>query len=219
MGESIDARRERMSTNNQPRIPDHLRELIARVCGGDPAMFEDFVKKYGDQLLARTRKMITPDVRALTETQGIVDSVLMQAPELLAQFRYGDEEALLRFLTRVAANKVSAWRAHLQAVKRGGGNQSPNGSVASRLIAHQADDGQSPSDALSDAENRERVLAAIARLKDDHRAVIALRHLEGLPLKTVGERLGISEDAARMRVCRAELALQRILHDGADVNR
>ena len=47
-------------------------------------------------------------------------------------------------------------------------------------------------------EQTHRLQAAIDRLPDDYRQVIALRYHEGLAFDEVGRRLGRSADAARM---------------------
>lgn len=53
--------------------------------------------------------------------------------------------------------------------------------------------------------------ASLAALPERDRDVIILRFLEGLPLRGVGDRLGVSEDAARMRVQRALEKLRTLL--------
>jgi RNA polymerase sigma factor (sigma-70 family) len=53
--------------------------------------------------------------------------------------------------------------------------------------------------------------AALATLGDADRAAVALRFLENRPLRDVGQRLGVSEEAARKRVDRAVGRLRRWL--------
>ena len=57
-----------------------------------------------------------------------------------------------------------------------------------------------------------RLQAAIGRLPDDYRQVIALRYQEGLAFEEVGRRLGRSTDAARMLWARAVDRLKQELH-------
>jgi RNA polymerase sigma factor (sigma-70 family) len=52
---------------------------------------------------------------------------------------------------------------------------------------------------------------ALERLGENDRNAIVLRFFEGQPLRSVGDALGISEDAARMRVDRAVEKLRRFL--------
>jgi len=53
------------------------------------------------------------------------------------------------------------------------------------------------------------VQLALELLADGDREIILLRQWEGLPFATVGEQLGIAEDAARMRFERALARLAR----------
>lgn len=52
---------------------------------------------------------------------------------------------------------------------------------------------------------------AIHELEEEDRAVVILRFLEDLPLREVGARIGLSENAARMRAGRALDKLRRLL--------
>ena len=64
--------------------------------------------------------------------------------------------------------------------------------------------------ALSDAvmnEEAERLGAALEALDPDHREVIVLRKLEELSFREVAARMGRSEDACRMLLARAMVAL------------
>jgi RNA polymerase sigma-70 factor (ECF subfamily) len=64
--------------------------------------------------------------------------------------------------------------------------------------------------ALSEAvvsEEAERLGAALETLEPDHREVIVLRKLEELSFKEVAARMGRSEDACRMLLARAMVAL------------
>ena len=62
-------------------------------------------------------------------------------------------------------------------------------------------------------EQLSRVLdAAMHELKDADRESLLLRYFEGKPLGEIGQRLGLSEDAARMRVGRALDKLRETLH-------
>ena len=67
-----------------------------------------------------------------------------------------------------------------------------------------------PSVAAVSAEQAQRLRAAIDRLPDDYRRVLALRYSDGLAFDEVGRRLGRSADAARMLWARA---VERLKHE------
>jgi RNA polymerase sigma factor (sigma-70 family) len=64
---------------------------------------------------------------------------------------------------------------------------------------------------LGDADSRLAIQACLARVSDPQRQIVALRLLEGLSFAHCGLRLGMSEDAARMRFRRALHAVRREL--------
>jgi RNA polymerase sigma factor (sigma-70 family) len=70
-----------------------------------------------------------------------------------------------------------------------------------------------PSAGLSDRERRERVHAALAALTEPQRVVVHLHKFEGLGFAEVGQILGISEGAAKLRAFRAYEELRRRLAD------
>ena len=48
---------------------------------------------------------------------------------------------------------------------------------------------------------------ALAKLPSRDRDAVLLRYIEGKALRDVGQRMGISEDAARKRIARARFAI------------
>ncbi|HEY8505847.1 MAG TPA: sigma-70 family RNA polymerase sigma factor [Gemmataceae bacterium] len=79
--------------------------------------------------------------------------------------------------------------------------------------------GRSAPDAASDAaspqEARDLVEAALAALPDPDREVVAMRFLDGADWGAIGQRLGVTPGAARMRAARALLRLHDLLSGGA----
>ncbi|MEU0941130.1 MULTISPECIES: sigma-70 family RNA polymerase sigma factor [unclassified Embleya] len=59
----------------------------------------------------------------------------------------------------------------------------------------------------------ERVAAAIAALPDDQRQVLVMRDIQGLPGRTVADRLGLGTAAMKSRLHRARSAVREALHD------
>jgi len=64
---------------------------------------------------------------------------------------------------------------------------------------------------IADPDARLAIRACLARLSQQQRQIVALRLLEGLSFAHCGIRLGMSEDAARMRFRRALHAVRREL--------
>ncbi|MEU5811682.1 sigma-70 family RNA polymerase sigma factor [Streptomyces sp. NPDC047718] len=61
----------------------------------------------------------------------------------------------------------------------------------------------------------ERVAAAVSALPDDQRQVLVMRDIQGLPGRTVADRLGLSTAAMKSRLHRARSAVREALGDEA----
>ncbi|MFI8825178.1 RNA polymerase sigma factor [Streptomyces sp. NPDC053431] len=59
----------------------------------------------------------------------------------------------------------------------------------------------------------ERVAAAVSALPADQRQVLVMRDIQGLPGRTVAERLGLSTAAMKSRLHRARSAVREALHE------
>jgi RNA polymerase sigma-70 factor (ECF subfamily) len=66
-------------------------------------------------------------------------------------------------------------------------------------------------DPLVVAESRALVRAKIDELPDNYRVALVLRDIEGLSNEELAERLGVSVNAAKIRVHRARQALKTLL--------
>ncbi|MEV5973385.1 sigma-70 family RNA polymerase sigma factor [Streptomyces sp. NPDC051921] len=65
----------------------------------------------------------------------------------------------------------------------------------------------------------ERVAAAIATLPADQRQVLVMRDIQGLPGRTVADRLGLSTAAMKSRLHRARATVREALRDEPTVSR
>lgn len=68
-----------------------------------------------------------------------------------------------------------------------------------------------PDAALASAERAEAVRAALAKLPEKHRVVLALRELEGLSYEEIAEAIGVPVGTVESRLHRARAALARRL--------
>lgn len=81
-----------------------------------------------------------------------------------------------------------------------------------------AEESDRPGDPVRSAEEdvllrleAERVAAAVAALPDDQRQVLVMRDIQGLPGRTVADRLGLSGAAMKSRLHRARSAVREAL--------
>ena len=66
-----------------------------------------------------------------------------------------------------------------------------------------ASSGAGPLDAAAASDERERLLAVLARLPEDQRSILVLREVEGLAYREIAEALGIPEGTVMSRLARA----------------
>jgi RNA polymerase sigma-70 factor (ECF subfamily) len=73
-----------------------------------------------------------------------------------------------------------------------------------------------PAARLADREIRARIDAAIAKLSDEHRAVIVMRELDGMEYHEIADALGCSIGTVMSRLFYARKKLQTMLRDVHD---
>jgi RNA polymerase sigma-70 factor (ECF subfamily) len=86
---------------------------------------------------------------------------------------------------------------------------------SSALLGRQLLGGPTPSDHLRREELAARVRQAVARLDEDDRAILLLRHFEELSNRQAAEALGVEPAAASKRYGRALLRLKATFDAGS----
>ncbi len=180
--------------------------LVERLRHGDPDAFEAMVRRYGGRMLAVARRVL----RNEEDARDVVQESLLQAFRGFDHFRA--DARLSTWLHRIVMNAALM---RLRAASR-----RPEG-FADDLLPEFDSTGHhveavvplplSAHDALERHEVRVRVRAAIARLPEAYRAVIVLRDFEELSTEETATALGISENAAKIRLHRARQALATLL--------
>jgi len=135
--------------------------------------------------------------------RDILQAALMKSFQRLAQFEGGDGATLLGWLMRIAENEIRDQVDYQHRQRR-------DVSAAVPIDAGAVDLAAQARSAFSEAvvsEEAERLGAALRALDPDHRDVIVFRKLEELSFKEVAARMGRTEDACRMLLARAMVAL------------
>ena len=198
------------TTDSTVRTDVRERSLVERLRTGDQTAFEAMVRHYGGRMLAVARRL----VRNEEDARDVVQDAFLQAARALEAFRA--DAKLSTWLHRIVVNTALM---RLRAASR-----RPEGFIED-LLPHFDETGHhaepvaalppTPEDALARAEIRTRVRAAVAALPEAYRAIIVLRDLEDLTTEDAATALGISPNAAKIRLHRARQALATLLREPA----
>lgn len=180
--------------------------LLARLRAGDPHAFEVVIRRYGARLLATARRIVRSD----DDAQDVVQEAYISAFKSIASF--SGEARLSTWLHRIVVN-AALMRLRTRARR-------PEAPIDD-LLPRFAEDGhfaESPSpwsagveEMVGAAETRVAVRECIDRLPEAYRTVILLRDIEGLDTEETATALGVSTNAAKVRLHRARQALKTLI--------
>lgn len=177
-----------------------LRPAAAPVPGGDPdladvlaaqrdrAAFDVLYRRYLDRVYGYAFYQL----RDHHDAEDATERTFLAALRALPAFR--DEGATFRaWLFRIAHNTIvnarrSRFRRRTEPLPDGLERVAPDADPASLVL---------------EADERRRVLRAVAELPDDRRQVVLLRFVDGLSSREIGQVMDRSEGAARVLLHRA----------------
>ena len=177
-------------------LPD--AEVVRRVLGGEPALFEVLMRRYNQRVYRAVRSVLRDD----RECEDVMQQAWLHAYAHLGQFQ--GTAAFSTWLTRIALNEALA---RIRRASRPG--------PARALLEEDELMGSAPGDPEQRASDRElgRMLEeAVDRLSEGHRRVFVLRQVDGMSTADTAAALGLSEEAVKVRLHRAHLALRDLLY-------
>jgi RNA polymerase sigma-70 factor (ECF subfamily) len=181
-------------------------ELLAGLRRGDDRAFEQCVKLYGGRMLAVARRMLGND----DDASDAVQEAMISAFRAIVGFR--GSARLSTWLHRIVVNAAL--------MKLRNRRRKPEQSIDDLLPVFNAEGSwttepvrwATPSDVLLQREEeRVRVRACIDRLPESYRMVLMLRDIEELDTCDVAKLLGITPNAAKIRLHRSRQALRTLL--------
>ena len=154
--------------------------------------------------------------QAKFDASDIVQQTLLEAVKAFPQFRGTTEAELTAWLRKILAHALA------HEVRRYHGAQKRDVTLevsldaelaqsSQRLGAMLAESGPSPSQQAAQRELDVLLADVLARLPDDYREVLILRHLEGLSHDAIAQRMNRTSGAVRMLWTRALIALRQEL--------
>ena len=191
-----------MTESNPESLKGLTQRYVLAAKNGDAAEFARLYEHIAPAVFTWANLRLRPEQKVILDPTDLVQEVWLRAWRKIESF---DAERIpFRFwVFRIAKNV--ALEASRQARKPDRGRQ-PSGD--SDPLDTVADTITGVSARVARDESLERFQSAVLALPEDERKLVIHCGLEGLPLREVGERLGISEEAAGKRWQRLRLRLQ-----------
>ena len=173
--------------------PSEDAELTARARDGDVAAYEELVTRY-QALAFRVAWLV---VRHRGEAEDAVQDAFVKAYYALPRFRSGApfRPWLLRIVANEARNRGRSTRRHDRLTLRVAATDRPT-------------DGASPEGAALARDDAETLTAALERLPERDRLVIAYRYLFEMTEAETADALGVRPGTVKSRLSRAMVRLR-----------
>jgi RNA polymerase sigma-70 factor (ECF subfamily) len=183
------------------------RSLIRRAQRGDRTAFDSLVRRYDQEVLRMTMRI----VQSAEEAQDLYQEAFLKVYRSIGRFRL--EAKFSTWLYRVVVNVCLD---HLRRQKTRNESQMPESEDGQTDFAHSIPEERPvlhPERAYQAREIGGRLQLAMARLSPRERLVFEMKHCQGMKLRDIGEVCGTSEEAAKNSLFRALQKLRTDLHD------
>ena len=178
------------------------------------------LERYRDYLLMLARVQIDPRLRTEVDPSDVVQQTMLKAHEKWETFRGRTDAERAGWLRAILANQMAD---QYRKIGRGAGAAGRVRSLEEaleqssvRLEAWLAAAPELPGERFEHHEQLHRLAAAMARLPDDQRAALELRHIQGLSVPDVGRALGKTTASVASLLYRGLKTLRMLLSEGED---
>ncbi len=190
---------------DQPRI-DEDKPLVARAQAGEAAAFDDLVVKYSPRLYGLVYNMTSNH----EDTNDMLQDVFAKAYRAINGFR--GKSSFYTWIHTIAVNmtlnflKKRGRRYHLSL-------DDVDASIQNDKEFIELTSTTSPVREADLGELQRRLNEAMMKLSDEHRAVVTMFHIQGMPHAEISKILGVSEGTVRSRLFYANRQLQNYLDE------
>ncbi len=176
-------------------------DLVERARGGDTQAFVELFEPLRERLLASIQRRMSPGIRQLVDPEDVLQDTFVRALHSLDRFHWQGDESLRRWLESIATHVT------LDVIRHQGRRK------AIRIDRDVQGEVAPPSRRMRRQERRERLDDALRTLSPDHRTVLELSRMEGLPIRDIADRMGRSESAVKNLLLRATRRLKESFGD------
>lgn len=193
-----------------PRTESDESDLLARLRSGSDDAFAELIRGHGGRMLAVARRLLDND----EDAQDAVQEAFLSAFRAIGNFQGGAR--LSTWLHRITVNSALMRRRAIGRRREEGAEEDLEELLPKYTRGGHHLDSPRPWSEPADAgaerrETRELVRRCIDQLPETYRLALILRDIEELETEEVGRHLGISANAAKLRVHRARQALRTLL--------
>lgn len=191
-----------------------IAALLADARGGDRVALGHLVGQYCGYLMLIANNDLRRDVQTKLAPSDIVQKTIATAHERIDQFRGTTSDELKRWLRQILCNYIlEAHRQFLGSQSRAITRESP----ITDATAVAVDPNWTPRSCAIRNEEKHLLETAMSQLPDDYQSILRLRNWDELQFSAIGDRLGLSEEAARKLWYRALVRLRKILETQLDL--
>lgn len=173
--------------------------LIAGVCAGDTALFEELMRRHNQRAYRVARAIVKDEA----EAEDVMQQAYLNAFTHLRQF--GERAKFSTWLTRIVIHEALGRR------RRAGPSEQKADDFEGDAMSRVEATGPSPERQAYAAELKRLVEQSVDALPDSYRAVFMLREIEGLSTAETAEGLELGEEAVKTRLHRARAIVRREL--------
>ncbi|MFV0415774.1 MAG: sigma-70 family RNA polymerase sigma factor [Chthoniobacterales bacterium] len=193
-----------MEDNEQPEITDE--ELVSRAQDGDPTAFDELVVRYSPRLYGMIYNMTSNH----EDTNDMLQEVFAKAYRSIKGFK--GKSSFYTWIYTIATNRT------INFVKKRGRRYHLSLDDVDSGIEHDEEflEATIQSDPLREANLKElqkKLNEAIQKLSPNHRAVVTMFDIQGMPHAEIAKILKVSEGTVRSRLFYAHKQLQSYLQD------
>jgi len=198
----VKAKRQRM---DKPRS-DEDQQLVARTQSGDPGAFDQLVVKYTPRLYGLVYNMTSNH----EDTNDLLQDVFSKAYKAIRGFR--GKSSFYTWVHSIAVNMT------LNFLKKRGRRfqlslDDVDASIQNDKEFLELTATSSPVREADLSELQRRLNEAMMKLSDEHRAVVTMFHIQGMPHAEISKILRVSEGTVRSRLFYANRQLQNYLDE------